>query len=263
MAETLQHFAQLVSQGEADIPLDECAFLIASHARTELVIEQELARLDQLAEQVPSSDLDGVLQHLFGRLGFKGDQSNYYDPRNSYLSDVLDRRRGIPISLSALTMEVSKRLGVLLDGVSMPGHFLLRDRSEPPIFIDPFHAGKVLDVSECQDLYYRTTLGQREFCAEFLEPVGTVAILERMLANLSAIHYYKVEYAEMRWVCDLMSSLPNHDEADYEPLVNLCKSKGQFEQAATVRKLQASLCAEEEIKEHYERESILLQAFLN
>jgi len=263
MADNQQYFAKLVSQGEADIPLDECAFLIATHAHGELVIEQELARLDRLAEQVPSSDLDGVLKHLFSDLGFKGDQSNYYDPRNSYLSDVLDRRRGIPISLSALTMEVSKRVGVMLDGVSMPGHFLLRDKSEPPIFIDPFHAGNVLGVSECQDLYYRTTLGHREFCDEFLKPVGTVAILERMLANLSAIHYYKVDFDEMRWVCDLMSALPNHDEADYEPLVNLCKSKGQFEQAATVRKLQASLATDEENQEQYERESILLQAFLN
>ncbi len=263
MAEYLKHFAHLVSLDERSVPLDQCAFLIAAHAHSQLDMAHELAKLDRLAEEVPTPDLEGILLHLFQNLGFKGDHVNYYDPRNSYLSDVLHRRRGIPISLSALTIEVSKRLGVLLDGVSMPGHFLLRDKLEPPTFIDPFHRGSVLSASECEELFYRTTLGHKDFSDEFLEPVGTIAILERMLANLSAIHYAKADFEEMRWVCDLTSSLPSRDVEAYEPLVNLCKSKGRFEQASSVRKLQASRCDDEQQKEKFERESILLLTFLN
>src|SRR5204862_32917 len=121
-------FADLVNGREAELPVDEAALLIAAHAYPELDVAEQLARLDALALWCFAPTLDALVEHLFVDEDFHGNADDYYDPRNSFLNDVLDRRVGIPITLSVLTMEVGRRIGVPVAGVSMPGHFLLRDR---------------------------------------------------------------------------------------------------------------------------------------
>ena len=138
-----------------EIPLDEAALLIAAQARPDLDVGEELGRLDDLAGGCPEATFDGLARHLFTDLGFRGNTEHYQDPDNSYLDQVLRRRVGIPITLSVLTMEVGRRLGVAIDGVGMPGHFL-----DPPpgrdvpiggaTFLDPFGGGRRLDAGGCQ-----------------------------------------------------------------------------------------------------------------
>src|SRR5438067_2212591 len=128
-------FAELVQGDEDTIPLDETALLIAAHAYPDLDVAAELARLDAIAARCPGDELD--VRH------------EYYDPRNSFLNEVLDRRLGIPITLSLVTMEVGRRIGVPLLGVGMPGHFLVR---YGPVVVDPFTGGRKLTEDDCRQL---------------------------------------------------------------------------------------------------------------
>ena len=263
MTEYLERFAELMSQGERLAALDEAGFLLAGHILGELDVAGEQAKLDQLATDVPVGDLDGILEYIFGTLGFQGNQRSYYDPRNSYLNEVLQRRLGIPISLSVLVMEVSRRLDIELDGVSMPGHFLLCDRSEPRVFVDSFNQGVQLSAADCEQLFWQHTPAAAGFQTGFLEPVSLVTVAERMLSNLVAIHYGGRNVAALRRVCELLCCLPETDERVYEPLVNLCKARADFQQAAELCQLQASLCDDPLPQQRYEREAMLLLAFLN
>ena len=119
-----------------DFALDEACLLIAGHARPGIDIERCLGELDRLAGEVLPPTLDGLVSTLFGGSGFRGNADDYYDPDNSYLDQVLQRRLGLPITLAVLAIEVGRRAGVPLWGVSMPGHFLLRDKVDPSVFLD-------------------------------------------------------------------------------------------------------------------------------
>src|SRR5258706_13186235 len=137
-------FAALLAGPGEGLPLDEAALLIAAHADRSVDVEAQLGRLDRLAAAVPAPTLDGLRALLFRDLGFRGNRVDYYDPRNSLLHHVLDRRTGIPITLAVVMMEVGRRVGVPMWGVSMPGHFLVRDKVDTRVFVDPFDAGAVL-----------------------------------------------------------------------------------------------------------------------
>src|SRR5437762_6981207 len=142
-------FAELVRRDEEAVPLDEAALLIAAHAYPDLDVAAELARLDELAGRCPGDELDVLLEYVFGELGFTGNRMDYYDPRNSFLNDVVARRLGIPITLAMVAMEMGRRIGVPLLGVGMPGHFLVR---YGPVVIDPFTGGRRLDEDDCRQL---------------------------------------------------------------------------------------------------------------
>src|SRR5829696_7811715 len=146
-------FLALFSRPDASLPLDEVALCIAAHADPDVDIAANLARLDDLAEKCPAPTLDALVTHLFRTEGFAGNRADYYDPRNSFLHEVLDRRLGIPITLSIVVLEVGRRLGVPLSGVGLPGHFLVRDKVDDRVFIDPFHGGRLLDESACRRLH--------------------------------------------------------------------------------------------------------------
>ncbi|HEV7536715.1 MAG TPA: transglutaminase-like domain-containing protein, partial [Acidimicrobiia bacterium] len=149
----MARFADLVARPDDEIPLDEATLLIAAQARPDLDIGAEQGRLDELAGGCGEATLDGLTRHLFTELGFTGNAERYRDPDNSYLDQVMRRRVGIPISLSVLTMEVGRRLGVAIDGVGMPGHFLVRHRADPVIFLDPFGGGRRLDAAGCRAIF--------------------------------------------------------------------------------------------------------------
>src|SRR5687768_12067463 len=143
-----------------EIELDRAALLFAAVEYPDLDVEAAIRELDHLADllQPRLAGLDGpeqvvqvVAAFLHGELGFAGNPDAYYDPRNSYLNEVLDRRLGIPISLAALYMEVGRRLGLPFEGVGMPGHFLVRYRhSATPLLVDPFAGGTIVGEAECQ-----------------------------------------------------------------------------------------------------------------
>ncbi|MFM8303940.1 MAG: transglutaminase family protein [Actinomycetota bacterium] len=174
-------FSDLVQGPESVIPLDEAALLIAAHDHP-VDVAAQLDRLDRLADDVVADDAAGLARALFGTGGFAGNTADYGDPRNSYLDEVLARRLGIPITLSVLMIEVGRRRGIPLSGVGMPGHFLVGSDDG---FVDPFHGGAVLDAAGARRLFDRTHRGA-PFADAYLHPVGSRAILARMLANLVA-----------------------------------------------------------------------------
>lgn len=225
----MARFADLVARPDDEIPLDEAALLIAARARPELDVGAEQGRLDELAGGCSEVTLDGLTHHLFTELGFTGNTESYGDPDNSYLDQVMRRRVGIPISLSVLTMEVGRRLGVVLDGVGMPGHFLVRSRAEPALFLDPFGGGRRLDAAGCRAIF--ASLGGLAWDDAHLNPVGARSILTRMLLNLQGL-FLPADLRSAAWVLQLRLTIPGLAVADRLGLARALGSLGLFAAAA-------------------------------
>jgi regulator of sirC expression with transglutaminase-like and TPR domain len=178
--------------GEMD--LERGAFLLASHAHPLEDMGRWEAELDKMAETLrvrlgeaasPGEVVEGTAEYLHGELRFDGDRENYYDPQNSYLNRVLDRRRGIPISLSVLYLLLGRRLGLPFRGVGMPGHFIVKyETPGGPIFLDPFDGGRRLSVRDCDAIV--RGLGYH-FDLRFLQETPPRRIVERMLNNVIGI----------------------------------------------------------------------------
>ncbi len=168
-----ERFGEVVARPEAELPLDEAVLLAAARFEPDLDVSAELARLDELASGCDQPTLDGLIRYLFADLGFAGNRIDYYDPRNSYLDQVVTRRLGIPISLAVLTMAVGRRVGVPLVGVGMPGHFLLRDQVDHDVFVDPFGGGRLLDSSACAAVFHAVHGPDAAFHPAYLAPDRT------------------------------------------------------------------------------------------
>src|SRR5437899_334822 len=188
-------FAALVGR-EADCGLARGALEIARIAYPALEPAQYLTKLDELAEGTRARMAGGlpaeavaraVGDHLFRTCGFQGNLEDYYDPRNSFLNDVLDRRTGIPITLSLVYIEVGRRAGMSLVGVGMPGHFLVGSADRSDIYVDAFSGGALLTREDCAARLRQLQPGV-VFRPEFLDPVGPRQILTRMLSNLLDIY---------------------------------------------------------------------------
>jgi regulator of sirC expression with transglutaminase-like and TPR domain len=227
-----ERFRELVARPESSVPLDEVALTIAAHAYPSLDVARELSSIDEVAGSCSAPTLDALVRHLFVDLAFTGNRSAYYDPRNSYLNDVLARRTGIPISLSVLMMSVGRRLGIPLDGVGLPGHFLVRDRVDPDVFVDPFARGAVLDRMGCERAFRRVHGFDAVFDDAFLEPVGTFSIVNRMLANLRAIFAALGDHRSVLWVIRLRTELPDAGAEERAELAAALAATGDFGAAA-------------------------------
>ncbi len=230
--EATERFRRLVTGPERELALDEAALLLAAHARPGLDVDAGLAALDALAAEVTAPGVDGVIDLLFRRLGFSGNRDDYYDPDNSFLDQVLERRVGIPISLSVLAMEVARRVGVELRGAGMPGHFLLRTTDDPPTFVDAFGGGRRLDLDACAELFRSTQGPGAPFAVDTLEPVGPRAILARMLANLRGIYRERGARQDLVWVQRLRVALPGAALAERRALALALADVGRFGEAA-------------------------------
>jgi regulator of sirC expression with transglutaminase-like and TPR domain len=182
-----------------DLDLEVGAILIARDEYPTLSVGGELARLDQLARGLGTSDLGALspddaaralTDYLYEQVGFRGNEEAYGDPRNSYLNDVLDRRLGIPISLAVVLLALARRRGVRAYGVSFPGHFLVRvERVRGgPLVLDPFFGGRILPLPEISALLRKTAGVQARLQLGHLKPAPPRAILVRMLQNLKAAH---------------------------------------------------------------------------
>ena len=251
-------FAELVQGDEERLPLDEAALLIAAHAYPDLDVAAELARLDDLAARCPGDELDVLLEYLFGELGFTGNRVEYYDPRNSFLNDVVDRRLGIPISLAVAAMEIGRRVGVPLLGVGMPGHFLVR---YGPVVIDPFTGGRKLSDEDCRQLV--GAAAGIELDESFLVPVGPRAILSRMLANLRQIYVQAGNSRSLAWVVELRTAIPGADPAGLAELARIRVNLGRFGEAADALEQLAERTDEEQQSKRLAARARLLRARLN
>ena len=200
-AELIESFATLVGPDVADdhIDLVRCSLLIARTEYPKLDVERYVARMDDLARRVGSQLTDpgdagrtiAVLNRvLFDEADLRGNRDDYYDPRNSFLNDVLDRGLGIPITLSLVYMEVARRVGFALAGVGMPGHFLLKHQKpgRREILIDCFNRGDILSRQDCQQRLDEIYSGEMKMRPEFLHAISRRQILTRMLNNLKTVY---------------------------------------------------------------------------
>lgn len=226
-----RRFVEIVAGADTDVDLGEAALLLAAHADPTLDVAAQLARLDALAAHCPEPTLDAVRRLLYVDEGFAGNVVDYYDPRNSFLDQVLDRRTGIPITLAVLAMEVGRRAGVPLVGVAMPAHFLTRHADDVDRFLDPFD-GVVLDRAGCRDLYHRVAGFGTAFDESFLDPVGPKAILARMLNNLKLAYGRRHDSVALTWVLRLRLAFPDAPLDDRLELSRALRSTGRYGEAA-------------------------------
>jgi regulator of sirC expression with transglutaminase-like and TPR domain len=197
-SQEVERFAAVVLRDEAEIELDVAALLIGAWEHDGFDVEPHRRVLDALAARsAPAVNAMGapddagrvLARTLFAELGFRGNTDNYYDPRNSFLAEVLDRKVGIPITLSVLYLEVARRLGVDAAGVGFPGHFLVRvDGGRAPLFLDPFGGGAVLDRPELAALLASASGSDARLDDAMLAATPKRAILLRMLNNLAGIY---------------------------------------------------------------------------
>ncbi|MBM4360324.1 MAG: tetratricopeptide repeat protein [Deltaproteobacteria bacterium] len=210
--------------------IEEVALAIASDAYPGLDLARQHRVLDDLAAPLlgpiaaarhPREAADLLNARLFGDLGFRGNEASYYDPRNSYLNDVLERRLGIPITLAVVMMAVGRRAGLVVEGVGFPGHFLVRIGGVRGHFADPFHRGKALSRDELLELAERfdargpdgRVVEPIEALGAYLRPVEPRAMASRMLANLQQIFERAGDHARALVVCDRLvdvSGAPHH-----------------------------------------------------
>lgn len=231
----------LLNEPEESIDLGRAALLLARTEYPDLDVNLELAQLDRLAAEAapyirsqadPADRLTALRLFLADVCGFRGDEDNYYDPKNSFLNAVLERRTGIPITLAVVYMEVGRRLGVPLHGVGLPGHFLLRhgDGAEP-LFLDPFNRGRTVTANDCRELVSRMYQGQLEFREEFLSAVDKRYILLRMLNNLRGIYLNAQQHRKALEVLEMILAI-NPASADDLKLRGVIHYRlGQHQQA--------------------------------
>jgi regulator of sirC expression with transglutaminase-like and TPR domain len=191
-------FAMLVAGDDETLDLARAALLIAAEEYPQLTPEPYLRRLDLLAERVkdrlsdesaPPVLLQEASRVLFEEEGFRGNAEAYYDPRNSFLNDVLDRRLGVPLTLSMVYLEVGWRLGLPVTGVNFPGHFLVRyDGEALSLLIDPFQRGEIRFEDQAQELLDRIYGDAVKLQPEFLRPAGRKDMLVRLLMNLKTVY---------------------------------------------------------------------------
>ncbi len=189
-------FAHAVSRPDEDLDLAAAALLIAEREYEGLDVSVWLGRLDELAAAARrrGRDVGAVRTTLFEELGFHGNQDDYYDPRNSFLNDVLERRTGIPITLAVVFLETAWRMGIDAVGIAYPGHFLVRVGG---LILDPFHGGRELDPASLSP--------------EGLAPASKRAILTRMLHNLRALQ------PRRPWIDELLEALTRPQRAEGAP----------------------------------------------
>lgn len=257
--DAVERFTELVT-GRDRIPLDAGALTIAAGADPELDTDRWLAELDRLAAGVDT--LDALLRRIFVDEGFAGDTQHYYDPRNSLLHQVLARRCGIPITLSVVCIEVGRRAGVGLEGVGMPGHFLLRVTGTEQ-YLDAFDGGRRLDLAECEGLFRSSTGAGPSvaFGPHLLDTAPTPAILTRMLQNLRAVYRSSWRFADLEWVLRMRLALPAAGTAEVLELGQAMGRQGRFLDGA--RFLEAWLRQRPADAEVLERAATSLRANLN
>jgi regulator of sirC expression with transglutaminase-like and TPR domain len=192
----------LAQEPSTDVDPVEVSLHLARDEFPQLNVEDYLGQLDGIAHEAEpylGRSLDarvaGLCRFLFHEVGFGGNQVNYYDPRNSYLNEVIDRLTGIPITLSLITIAVGRRLGMAIDGVALPGHFVVaaRDRGEQ-IVIDPFDEGRRLEIDDCERLVRESTGMEVCLSTDALPAATAGSIVTRVLSNLKGCYLRVEEY---------------------------------------------------------------------
>jgi regulator of sirC expression with transglutaminase-like and TPR domain len=206
MGAPLEPFAELLAREDVRIDLAHACLMVAQDAYPKLDVERYLGEIERMAMRLrgqmpqtsqPEERVAALNEFLFDELGYSGNTDEYYDPRNSYLNEVMDRKTGIPITLSVLYMALGRRVGLPLEGVSFPGHFLVRLRLRNGVLVlDPFAGGAPQSAKELRERLQRVIppgaldrVAAGELPLEqFLEPATNRQIIARVLRNLKGIY---------------------------------------------------------------------------
>jgi regulator of sirC expression with transglutaminase-like and TPR domain len=190
----VESFLDLVSRPDDEIDLPAAALVLARIAYPDLDVADARERLRALAREATAhlggkaaGSFGDVTRIVFDEMGFRGNRSDYYDPRNSFLNDVVERRIGIPISLSVVYIEIAEACGRPTDAVGFPGHFLVRDRDSGTV-LDPFHRGAVVGEHACRRLLAAAGIPLTRWRDDYLAAVGKLDVLIRMIANLARVY---------------------------------------------------------------------------
>lgn len=195
MSNTISHRASKLAELVREDRLDLAAVEVARFAHPDLRDEDILTRLDDLASEVQGTTHLALRRVIGISHGIGGNVDDYDDPDNSYLNRVLASRRGIPISLSILWMEVGRRAGMEMQGVGLPGHFVVYAAGQ---LVDPFHYGEAIGFDEAASLIASAIGGDPRLDRRWLEPVSTADIMRRVLRNLENV--YTHDAPELEWI---------------------------------------------------------------
>jgi regulator of sirC expression with transglutaminase-like and TPR domain len=227
----------------ADSDLAEAALCVCAEADPGVDIDAGLLRLDALADGlrtrggVPRNDLEAAAAslrgYLAGECGFSGNVDDYYDPANGLLTSVLDRRQGLPITLSILYVAIARRLDVPAWGIAHPGHYYVglgtRDNT---IVLDPFHGGEPVTQVELAERISAATAGQVEFTRAHLRSAGPALTIRRLLNNLTRDYSNRGAVTDALWTVDLKLVLPNSLPDDHRVRGDLLTHVGRYDEAA-------------------------------
>jgi regulator of sirC expression with transglutaminase-like and TPR domain len=225
--DTLREFAGYVARPAEEIRLDEAALLLARTEYPNLDLSAQLARLDALAAraecdpgQSPLANIANLNRLLFEVENFAGNEKEYDDPRNSYLNDVLDRKVGIPITLSLVYQEVARRCSLPIVGVGFPGHFLAKYlTASGEILLDPYHRGALVSLQDCEEKLKAQFGEEAEFRPSYLVASSAKQTLTRILNNLKGSFFRRKDFGkvlmmiEMAMAVDPASRQEIHDRA--------------------------------------------------
>ena len=237
-AELIESFSVVAGPDVDDETLDliRAALVVARTQYPRLDLEAYAARIEGFANRVaglapdytPQCALAALNRVLFEELNLSGNRDDYYDPRNSFLNDVLDRGLGVPITLSIVYMEVARRVGLHLSGVSLPGHFLLKYHTEKgsETMIDCFNRGDFLSRQDCQNRLNDIYSGEMKLRPEYLHPISRRQILKRMLNNLKAVYLSTRNFRKALTIADLILVLFPHSSEDVKQRALLRYSLG-------------------------------------
>ncbi|MEM8746875.1 MAG: transglutaminase-like domain-containing protein [Actinomycetota bacterium] len=237
------------------VPLDEALLWMASlRPGATPEVEAGLAVLDGWAATADDASVAGLRDLVYHRLGFRGDVSDYHRPENSYLDEVLRRRRGMPITLAVVLLSLGRRLGVELEPIGAPGHFLVQERATQRL-LDPFDRAGDMDRVEIEARL--VALGAQVDLADALAPVSDQAVVARVLNNLTNTMVQR-SAADLDWVLDIRLALPLRHQ-DPRTLAALCEQRGRYGAAADLLELLARATQREDL----ERRAHALRARLN
>jgi regulator of sirC expression with transglutaminase-like and TPR domain len=237
----LQAFSSMVAQEIADERIDllRAALAIAQTEYPSMEPGKYAARVYALAERAksrlgnvlePRAAIRAINTVMFEEEGFRGNRDEYYDPRNSFLNEVLDRKLGIPITLSVIYIEIAKRVGLPLLGVGMPGHFLLKhyDEYANELLIDVFEGGRIVSSASCQQRLDEIYGGQMSLQPEHLAAVTRRQLLTRMLNNLRQIYISSRNFRKALTMVDLTLCMHPRSPEDIKSRAILRYNMKQF-----------------------------------
>jgi regulator of sirC expression with transglutaminase-like and TPR domain len=228
MTPQAERFMQIVAGPDEEINLAEAALLIASEEYSNLDIPAYLALLDEMAGTLkhrlrpdisPADTIVALNRYLFDELGFTGNAADYYDPRNSFLNEVLDRKRGIPITLAIVYIEIGRRVGLPLQGISFPAHFLVKCKlRRGTVVLDPYAKGTSLSFDDIKQRVKSLRHGAeppRSVVASMLAAASNKDILVRLLRNLKGIYSHHREWLKALTATDRIISVMPESAEEY------------------------------------------------